>query len=569
MSKYLQTLKNKKSASDQRQKYGRGTWVKSANRLAKSLAAQKEAERLAKEKAEKEYEAQKIEEEPEKKLKQEARVLGINPDTYVAAAEESPQALEDLLETRTIPMPNLPDAKEGLAPDVSSDPQFITAEEDIKKVDPTSQPFETKKLDVPALETPEAVEASTTPVAREAEAATMDVDVAQDFSQAASDLMDVPTGKAATLLKQVQPQTTEQTAAQLVESGIDSGLSQAIATDPVNALEQVEGTDLESQTNIADLPEEALITTQLNGLLAGMEEGKVPMWAQPAVEQVNQMMAARGLNASTLGRDALFSAIVQSALPLAESNAQALQKRASEKLAAAVTFKTQEAEFEQQMALANLSNEQQAFIQERNFKQQTILSNQAANNAARQFNASSQQQADQFMSSLQANVDQFNAQAENAMKQFNVAEKNKVAALQAGNELQARQFEEQQRSDTFKFIEQQNFARSSWNAANAQAVEQSNVTWRRNTNTAATAAQNAANQLNVQNAYNMSALQQTQLWQQLRDEATYVRSAYENEEQRKTALIQTAIGQESVMKNDTRGAQSRDQVAKWLDTIAA
>jgi hypothetical protein len=67
----------------------------------------------------------------------------------------------------------------------------------------------------------------------------------------------------------------------------------------------------------------------------------------------------------------------------------------------------------------------------------------------------------------------------------------------------------------------------------------------------------------------MSALQQTQLWQQLRDEATYVRSAYENEEQRKTALLQTAIGQDSVMKNDTRGAQSRDQVAKWLDAIAS
>ena len=65
----------------------------------------------------------------------------------------------------------------------------------------------------------------------------------------------------------------------------------------------------------------------------------------------------------------------------------------------------------------------------------------------------------------------------------------------------------------------------------------------------------------------MTALQQTQLWQQLRDEATYIRTAWENLEQRKTALIQTAIGQESVMKNDTRGKESRDQVTKWLDSL--
>jgi hypothetical protein len=37
------------------------------------------------------------------------------------------------------------------------------------------------------------------------------------------------------------------------------------------------------------------------------------------------MLAQRGMSASTVGRDALFNAIIQSAMPIAQSNAQAIQ----------------------------------------------------------------------------------------------------------------------------------------------------------------------------------------------------------------------------------------------------
>jgi hypothetical protein len=70
----------------------------------------------------------------------------------------------------------------------------------------------------------------------------------------------------------------------------------------------------------------------MEGLLSELEDNKTPVWARPAVDAVNQMMAARGLTASTVGRDALFNAIIQSALPIAQSNAQALQQRASQNL---------------------------------------------------------------------------------------------------------------------------------------------------------------------------------------------------------------------------------------------
>ena len=39
-------------------------------------------------------------------------------------------------------------------------------------------------------------------------------------------------------------------------------------------------------------------------------------------------MSARGISVSSVGRDALFNSIIQSAMPMAQSNAQALQQRA-------------------------------------------------------------------------------------------------------------------------------------------------------------------------------------------------------------------------------------------------
>ena len=154
-------------------------------------------------------------------------------------------------------------------------------------------------------------------------------------------------------------------------------------------------------------------------------------------------------------------------------------------------------------------------------------------------------------------MSQFNASQTNAMEQCNVSETDKVAAINAGNQLQADTSEAQLQADIDKFNEQQELQRETWNSANAQAVEQSNVQWRRQANTASTAAANAANQQNVQNAYNISALDQTQLWQQLRDEATYIRQAYESNEGREAQLLATAIGNEGgIAEGSATGTQS-------------
>ena len=51
------------------------------------------------------------------------------------------------------------------------------------------------------------------------------------------------------------------------------------------------------------------------------------------------------------------------------------------------------------MDMANLNNEQQANVLKANQTQQSVLSNQAAQNAAAQFNATSENQKEQFMTS--------------------------------------------------------------------------------------------------------------------------------------------------------------------------
>jgi hypothetical protein len=64
------------------------------------------------------------------------------------------------------------------------------------------------------------------------------------------------------------------------------------------------------------------------------------------------------------------------------------------------------------------------------------------------------------------------------------------------------------------------------------------------------------------NLFNMNMMEQQQLWQQLRDEADYVRQSYEREEDRKTTLYATAIGNESSAAN-----QSSSTTASLLNAI--
>jgi len=196
------------------------------------------------------------------------------------------------------------------------------------------------------------------------------------------------------------------------------------------------------------------------------------------------------------------------------------------------------------------------------------LSNQAASNAAKQFNAGSQNQVDQFMTGQANQIEQFNTSQSNAMSQFNATEKNKIAAIEANNTLEADRLNAQLETQVSTFNAEIDFKQTSWNTANEQAVAQANIEWKRQSNTIDTAAQNAANGVNAQMSYNLTMAEQNNLWQNLRDEAAYIRTAYESLEQRKTVMLSTALQNETAAgkENNTTTAQLIRLVANLFDS---
>ena len=143
-------------------------------------------------------------------------------------------------------------------------------------------------------------------------------------------------------------------------AAIPQNIAAAIVEDPATVEAQVDTNPVEVNAAIAALPTEALVSSQMETLLAGMEDGNIPLWAKPAVDAVNQNMAARGMLPSTVGRDALFNAVIQSAFPMAQGNAQALQTRAAQNLSNEQQANLQQATQQQQLRLNNLANRQTA-----------------------------------------------------------------------------------------------------------------------------------------------------------------------------------------------------------------
>ena len=167
-----------------------------------------------------------------------------------------------------------------------------------------------------------------------------------------------------------------------------------------------------------------------------------------------------------------------------------------------------------QMDLTNLANQQQTDMFKAQSSVQALLSDQAAENAARQFNASSENQTNQFFANLKSQISQFNATQNNAMEQFNAEQSNVVSRFNAELEAQRDQF----------------------NAQNQLVIEQSNAQWRREISTADTAAQNLANQFNAQAILEISNTAYAQLWQSYRDDMEFAWTSGENERDRLTQL---------------------------------
>jgi hypothetical protein len=237
----------------------------------------------------------------------------------------------------------------------------------------------------------------------------------------------------------------------------------------------------------------ATVQGQLEGLMAQFEGGATPPWADGAMRQAMTVMQQRGLGASSMAGAAVVQAAMESAIAIASQDAATV------------------AQFE----MKNLDNEQQTLIFKTQQRIAGLFSDQAADNAAKQFNAASKNQTDQFFAGLQESVSRFNADQINSIRQFNAGQTNAVEQFNSQIKAQRDQF----------------------NATNSLVIAQANAKWRQDIATMDAAAANEANMLNAKNATQMTQLALDNLWQQERDIMAFTFTAYQSDLDRKTQLM--------------------------------
>lgn len=347
----------------------------------------------------------------------------------------------------------------------------------------------------------------------------------------------------------------QKTAAAKYEAQTIEGTPEAIAAKGTLSSEAVIG-DIQGQVSeqsiaqaaTGELDERATVRYQLGELYKSFEEGgEPPAWASPAVRNVTAMMQSRGLGSSSMAAAAMTQAIMEAGIPIAKADADKYQQiqltnlnnqqqaalqnamtyAAMDKanLDARMTAAVNNARNFLQMDITNLTNEQKTNEINYQGKLQTLFNNQAADNAAEQFNAKSQNQIDTFFAQLESSVEISNANRNSATAQFNVSQSNAMK----------------------QFTASMNDERDKFNSNMALQVEQSNAQWRRDVNTANTAAENEANRINAQNLYNLTNASQAALWQAYRDDVSWALQYAENKEQRQHQYALLALEQSGNM----------------------
>jgi hypothetical protein len=197
-----------------------------------------------------------------------------------------------------------------------------------------------------------------------------------------------------------------------------------------------------------------------------------------------------------------------------------------------------------EMDMANLSNEQQTSLFKAQELTNAILSDTAAENAGRQFNATSQMQTDQFMANLGQLASQFNAEQVNSMAKFNAGEANAMN----------------------QFNTTQENLRDQFNASNHLVVAQANANWAQSVTTAANAATNQANRDAALAANNLTLTAYNNVVQRERDILAWAWQTADNSAERDANITIANIS--ATGKSDGSKMLS-DAGSKFLATIAA
>jgi len=334
----------------------------------------------------------------------------------------------------------------------------------------------------------------------------------------------------------VTPQTASQFTAATIGAAPTMTAAQGTVTAPMTAAQQ----------SLASIDSRATVQGQLENISqdiqTSLQQGTpLPAFARGAAEAAKATMQSRGLGASTMLAEALAEGILKSSIPIAQQDADTYKQVIFQNLANNQQAAVVNAQAYLQMDMANLSNQQQSNLQNLQARQQTLLTDNAARNAALQFNATSQNQVNQFYDTLSTNIQTQNAQRADSIAQFNLAEENKVTALNAKNATAVADANAQRETAISQYNKTLSDARERFNIENQRIIDQSNATWRRSINTANTQAVNAANEANAANLLNLSNFGMSALWQQWRDEASWVNTASQNDLNRNHNLAIAAL----------------------------
>ena len=288
-------------------------------------------------------------------------------------------------------------------------------------------------------------------------------------------------------------------------ANIPANLARTIVEDPAKVEAQIDNEAPEVIAAVAALPQEALVSSQMETLLAGMESGNIPTWARPAYDAVNQNMTQRGIDASTVGRDALFNAIIQSAIPIAQSNAQALQTRAAQNLSNEQQANLQRSQLDATRRMNNLANRQTAESQSAQFAQNLNVLQSQFNQERDTLSAQQQQQVRLQNLQNQQRTAELNAQNEAASKSQNLGNEQQIelANLQIKNQTEQQNMTAENQERLAEMQVAADFL--SRNAGFAQQMEIANLSADQQTRLANLTAQNQAG------AQNLTAAQQTEL----------------------------------------------------------
>ena len=306
---------------------------------------------------------------------------------------------------------------------------------------------------------------------------------------------------------------------QQTQTGTVAPKTQAATVTAATSLPQVQQQEITAatQTDLRDLvtaqEEQVAVQSTVQGQIASLtsqfDGGEIPSWAAPSIRLAEQRLAARGMGASSMAGASILQAAMEAATPIAAADAQTFARFQQANLNNRQQAEVLNAQQTLQLDLANLNNQQQANVLNSQQRVQAIFNDQAAVNSSRQFNARNEQQNDQFFASMFNETSKFNAQQQNAIAQFNAGQTNTMEQFNATLENQREQF----------------------NTKNSILIDQSNTVWRRQINTQNTALQNAANQMNVMNRFNMSQTALNNMWQQFRDNEFWARTTARDNDQ--------------------------------------